>query len=88
MNGDYRIKTQKWRSELERHLLREEIKWVATHGGAIVDYFKPYVGNEAAIIGALHDIGFKIKRIFTVEHIFVETSGGIAVCVEDGFCHK
>lgn len=67
---------------LREYLQKSEIEYIAKHGGGYPETFK----WDNDIEEHLKRIGFRIKRRFTADNEFVETTSKIAICLEgNGF---
>ena len=90
MNTPYKHKSPEWREGRHNHLLREDIRYIAKHGGGDVEFLKPYCGDAKQMRAFLEGIGFKIRRTFIAElpHPWLETTGGISVHTGSGFVYS
>ena len=85
----YKDKSPEWREGLRNYLLKAEIEYVAKNGGSEIYYLQGFLGRMGAMKEFLVSIGFRIKRDFKVEeNLWIETTNGITICLNDGFCWK
>ena len=85
MQGVYRLKPEKWREDLRKYLMRQEIEWAATHGGAYIEFLQPYCNSAEDLLRYLQHLGFHAK----LDGDWINLPGGICVSVKDGFaCRK
>ena len=99
MFGKYEDKSPEWRDALEKHLLKQEIIYVARsvsmssvgrheYRGGIAEPLLPYAGSSDAMLDYLKGIGFKIKRGFLFpekDHRVYHLSDGVIVWTDNGF---
>ncbi len=72
---------------LREHLQKAEVEYIATHGGGYPVTFK----WDTDIESHLRRIGMNIKGHIDDDidgHKWVKVSGGIDVCLNDGFVYK